>query len=200
MIDRQPEWSAPQRRSRACSRTASTGSRILGVVLYVFALLALVGAGRVYAYDGTITFSGTFLQPSCTIDSSVANQTINLGSAAATDFAAVGSTMYPQAFNMVLTSCAPGTTVSMTVSGTMDTVSSVLKNTGTASAIGVQLLQASSVNATTGTPLTLNTAINLGTVNSTNTMTIPMVASFYRLGTISPGTVAATATVNFTYN
>lgn len=134
------------------------------------------------------------------MDSSTSNQTIDLQSANAGDFAAVGATKNATAFSLKLTNCSPSAKVSMTVTGTSDTVASVLKNTGTATQVGVQLLLASSVGATTGTPLTLNSALSLGTVDATNAMTIPMVAQFYRIGTLTAGTVTSAATVDFTYN
>jgi major type 1 subunit fimbrin (pilin) len=171
--------------------------RIFGMWL---AVATLMSARAACAADATIAFMGTFLQPTCELDSSSASQTIDLGRASVVDFAAVGSTGNPKPFSLNLTNCLAGTQVTMTVNGTMDTVPSVLQNTGTASRIGVQLLQASAAGSTTGTPLTLNGAVNLGTVGSTNAMTIPMVAQFYRLGTLGAGSVTATATVNFTYN
>ncbi|WP_157056296.1 hypothetical protein [Candidatus Burkholderia verschuerenii] len=81
------------------------------------------------------------------------------------------------------------------------TVSSVLKNTGAAVQVGIQLLKAASSGASTGTPLALNTASSLGAVDASGSMTIPMVTQFYRLGAMtSGGTVSSTATVDFTYN
>lgn len=165
-----------------------------------FALLAFASAGSAYAADATIYFSGTFFQPSCTVDSSTVNQTITLASTPVMDFATVGSAVNPQAFSLSLTNCAAGTNVSMTMTGTASTVPSVIANTGTAAQVGVQLLLAGSIGATTGTPITLNSAVNLGAVDSTNSMTIPLVAQYYRLGTLTAGTVATTVTVSFTYN
>ncbi|WP_028222297.1 fimbrial protein [Paraburkholderia oxyphila] len=164
------------------------------------AVLVVTVAGSAFAADANLNFTGTIRQPSCDIDSSTANQTVPLGSAQIMNFAAVGSTSNPTAFSLKLVNCAAGTSVTMTVAGTTDTVASVLKNTGTATQIGVQILRAGSVGATTGTPVVLNSAITLGAVDSTNAMTVPFVAQFYRLGTLTAGTVSATATVNFTYN
>ncbi|WP_084168424.1 fimbrial protein [Paraburkholderia acidipaludis] len=164
------------------------------------AILATMTAGSAFAVDGTISLSGTFLVPSCSIDSSTQNQTISLGSVPITNFTSVGSTTNPAAFNLNLVSCAPGTNVTMTVAGTIDTVPSVLQNTGTATKVGVQILRAGSMGATTGAPLALNNAISLGAVGTGSTMTIPLVAQFYGLGAVTAGTVSATATVNFTYN
>lgn len=92
----------------------------------------------------------------------------------------------------------------MTVNGTNDTVASVLKNsasgTGAATYVGIQLLKATNAGDTTGSAITLGTAQSIGTVDSTNKMSIPMVAQYYKLGTLTAGSVAASATVNFTYN
>lgn len=164
------------------------------------ALIATAAKSTFAAPDAKLDFTGTILPASCTIDSSTANQTIDLGSANVGDFAAVGATRNAIAFNLKLTNCSSSARVTMTVSGTSDTVASVLKNTGNAAQVGVQLLQASRVGATTGTPITLNSALNLGTVDLTNAMTIPMAAQFYRIGTMTAGTVTSTATVDFTYN
>ncbi|MEM5345167.1 fimbrial protein [Paraburkholderia azotifigens] len=166
----------------------------------LLAASAVMAAAPAFAADANLNFTGTIMQPSCTVDSASANQVVNLGSAPIMSFASVGSTANATPFNVSLISCSPGTVVTMTVAGTMDTVASVLKNTGTATQVGVQLLKAVSIGATTGTPVTLNSAIAMGTVDSTYTMTIPFVAQFYELGTLTAGSVAATATVNFTYN
>lgn len=205
MINRESEGIALLRRFVARPRTISRRIGGLGITLCTSTVLALVSAGHAFALnttypDATISFSGTFIQPTCTVDSSTVNQTIALDTAQVTSFTSVGSVANPKAFNMLLDNCAPNTQVTMTVTGTMDTATSVLKNTGTAAQVGVQILQAGSVGATTGTPVVLNSAINLGTVDATNSMTIPFVAQYYGLGTVTPGTVSATATVNFTYN
>ncbi|MEI7293914.1 fimbrial protein [Paraburkholderia tropica] len=168
--------------------------------LRMFAAVAALGfAAQAQAADVTLSFTGNIIVPTCTVDSTTANQTIPLTTASSSNFASVGSTQLPAAFNLKLKSCTSGAGVSMTVSGTSDTVTSVLKNTGTATGVGVQLLLGSSVGATTGTAIALNALQSVGTVDATNAMTIPMVAQYYRLGTMTAGTVAAAATVNFTY-
>ncbi|MFX1762714.1 fimbrial protein [Paraburkholderia sp. A1RI-2L] len=167
---------------------------------WLVALLAAMAAGSAFAADANLNFAGTIRQPSCDVDSSSVNKIVPLGSAPLVDFSAVGSTGNATAFNLNLVNCAVGTSVTMSMTGTIDTVSSVLKNTGTATQVGVQILKASSVGATTGAPVVINSAVSLGTVDGTGAMTIPMVAQFYRLGTLTAGSVTATATVNFTYN
>lgn len=179
--------------------------RLLLSVIVFFTTMMAGSAFAAYtntAYpDATLSFTGTFLANTCDVDAGSQNLLVDLESAPVVNFPAVGSTQNATAFNVNLVDCVPGTKVTMTVAGTMDTVSSVLQSTGTATNVGIQLLQAASVGATTGTPLVLNSAINMGAVGSSSTtMTIPLVAQFYRLGTMTAGTVVATATVNFTYN
>ena len=167
---------------------------------FVLAAVALLGTTRAFAADATFTFTGDILMPTCTVNQSTANQTIKLDTARSQYFAAVGSTGKPVAFKVQLDNCVPTTIVSMTVGGTIDTVASVLKNTGTATQIGVQVLKATNVGDVTGTPIQINSALALGVVDSTNSMTIPMVAQYYRLGTMTAGSVSAVATLNFSYN
>lgn len=166
----------------------------------VLALPLLVSAANALAADAILTFTGTIILPTCTVVTGYDNQTITLDTAKTTDFAAVGSVAKPKPFSIKLSNCTPGTNVTMTVSGTTDTVASVLKNTGGATQVGIQLLKASAVGDITGTAIAINTALGVGQVDGTNAMTIPMVAQYYRLGTMTAGTVSSSATVNFTYN
>src|SRR3954466_4580695 len=101
------------------------------------AILGLAGTASAFAADATLTFTGTIIMPTCTVDSTSVSQTIALDTAKTTDFPSVGSTSNAKPFNLKLVSCAANTKVSMTVSGTTDTVQSVLKNTGTAAQVGV---------------------------------------------------------------
>lgn len=164
--------------------------------------VAILGMARpvLAAPDATLYFSGEIILPSCTVDKDTINRVIPLGTVKSVDFASIGSTQNPAAFDIKLIDCAPGTNVTMTVTGTIDTVPSVLKNAGTAGQVGVQLLKANQSGGITGTELALNSAIRLGTVPASNTMTIPLVAQFYRLGTMTAGSVTTKATVNFTYD
>jgi major type 1 subunit fimbrin (pilin) len=198
---------ALRKHSRALRLNATCKENTLNMrrLQLLCAILAATLAGSAFAAPTfeagpTLTFTGTIQLPSCTVDSSTANQTVSLGSVPISSLTSVGTTANPTSFNVAVTNCSPGTNVTMTVTGTAATVASVLTSTGTAAQIGVQLLQAGSAGATTGTPIKLNSAISLGAVDSSNSMTVPFVAQFYQLGTVTPGTVAATATVNFTYN
>jgi major type 1 subunit fimbrin (pilin) len=166
----------------------------------LLAIGTMLGASSAFSADATLTFTGNILLPTCSVDTTGTASNVPLATAKTTDFAAVGDTQNPVAFNVKLTNCAVNTNVKMTVSGTIDTVPSVLKSTGQAAQVGVQLLKATTSGDTTGTPLSLNTAMAMGVVDASGTMTIPMVARYYRLGTMTGGTVLSTATVDFAYN
>jgi major type 1 subunit fimbrin (pilin) len=167
----------------------------------LLAIGTMLGANSAFSADATLTFTGNIILPTCTVDTTGTASNVPLAPAKTTDFAVVGDTQNPAAFNVKLINCVTNTNVTMTVSGTTDTLAgSVLKSTGTAEQVGVQLLKATKSGDTTGTPLTLNTAAAQGIVDGTGTMTIPMVARYYRLGTMTGGTVIASATVSFTYN
>jgi major type 1 subunit fimbrin (pilin) len=163
-------------------------------------LLTMLVAGPAFAVDANLNFTGTISGPSCTIDTSSRDQTVTLVSTPISDFTSIGSTASPKAVNVKLIDCTEGTDVTMTVSGTATTVPSVLKSTGSAAQVGVQILHASNVGATTGTPIVLESGLDLGMADDTGKMTIPLVVQYYALGTLTAGDVAATATLNFTYN
>jgi major type 1 subunit fimbrin (pilin) len=167
----------------------------------VLASATLLCSGAAFAIDATINFTGTIILPTCSVNPQSVSQTIDLGTAKTTDFAQIGSTQNPKAFQIDLEGCATGTNVAMTVNGTTDpSANSVLKNTGTAAAVGVQMLLSANTGDTTGTPITIGTSQAMGVIDATGKKTIPMVAQFYRLGTMTAGPVTSQATVNFTYN
>ncbi|WP_277185090.1 fimbrial protein [Caballeronia sp. BR00000012568055] len=173
------------------------------IVKLALAMLAMSATHSAFAApDATLYFNGNILAASCTVDPDSVTRTITLDPAVVTSFPSVGTTQNPKAFDLHLTNCTNGVHVTMAVSGTSDTVASVLKNTtGSATQVGIQLLLASASGGTTGNAITLNSgSIDMGTVGATNALTIPMVAQYYRLGTMTAGTVGSTATVNFTYN
>ncbi|MDR5783309.1 fimbrial protein [Caballeronia sp. LZ065] len=151
----------------------------------LIAAAVLMTSASAWAADATLFFTGKIILPTCAVNAAYVTQTIDLGTVKIPDF--TGTTLSPKAFQINLESCVPGTSVSMTVNGTIDTVTSVLKNTGDAGKVGVQLLKSATVGATTGTAIVMGTAMSLGAVDATNKMTIPMVAQFYKLGTLTPG-------------
>ncbi len=154
------------------------------------------GNGNLLGSETTSPVTFVFTTPSCTVTTSSASQAITLPSVLSSTFASVGSTAGASAFSVDLVNCITQTAVTMTVSGTVDTVQSVLKNTGTAQGIGVQLLNGGAA----GSALALNSAIAVGNVGAGTSMSIPMAAQYYRLGTVGAGSVVAVATVTLTYN
>ncbi|MDR5877430.1 fimbrial protein [Caballeronia sp. LZ032] len=165
------------------------------------AVSMLLGAQAALASSqATFSFYGTILPPSCIPNPATLPQVVTLSTVAVTDF--TGATSGAKAFVIELSGCQPQTSLAMSVSGTTDTLPTVLKNlSGSAAQVGVQLLLASRPGATTGTPIPINgDAVALGTSGPTGTMIIPLVAQYYRLGALSAGTVGVTATVTFTYD
>ncbi|HIE5945913.1 TPA: fimbrial protein [Burkholderia cepacia] len=163
-------------------------------------LLAMLVADPVFAVDAHLNFTGTIWEPSCSVDSSSFMQTVTLASTSIGNFPSIGSTASPKAINVKL-NCSAGATVTMTVVGSPTTVPSVVHNDGgNAQQIGVQFLRATEVGGTTGTPITLSSPINLGTVTRSGTMTVPLVAQYYRLGKLTPGSLIVYAVLYFNYS
>ncbi|GGP25090.1 fimbrial protein [Silvimonas amylolytica] len=165
----------------------------------LLATLALGYTAQSFAVDADLYFTGTLTAPSCTVDG---DATVQLPPALTHDMNAAGAptTFSPTAFNISLSNCTNVETVTMTLSATTDTLPSVLKNTGTAGGVGVQLLKANAVNDKTGTPLDFTAPLVMSKIDSNTVMTIPFVAQYYVLAQpVTPGKVAAMATFNFTY-
>lgn len=153
------------------------------------------GCTNAFGSEVTSPVQFNFIPPMCTLlntSLTVALPTINTS-----DLNSIGATAGRTPFSLDLQDCVLQTEVVMTMSGTTDGVASVLKNTGTASGVGVQLLN----GGVNGMPLELNSAIDMGNVGSNTTMRIPLAASYYQTGqNAGAGTVLAISTVTFTYN
>ncbi|MDR5778896.1 fimbrial protein [Caballeronia sp. LZ065] len=165
------------------------------------AVSMMLGAPAALASSqATFSFYGSILASSCFPNPATLPQVVTLATVPVADF--TGATSGAKAFVIELSGCQPETSLTMSVSGTTDTLPTVLKNlNGSAARVGVQLLLASGPGATTGTPIPINgDAVPLGTSGPTGTMIIPLVAQYYRLGGMSAGTVGVTATVTFTYD
>ncbi|MDR5756520.1 fimbrial protein [Caballeronia sp. LZ035] len=149
--------------------------------------------------QATFSFYGSILASSCFPNPATLPQVVTLATVPVADF--TGVTSGAKAFVIELSGCQPQTSLTMSVSGTTDTLPTVLKNLNGSARVGVQLLLASAPGVTTGTPIPINgDAVPLGTSGPTGTMIIPLVAQYYRLGALSAGTVGVTATVTFTYD
>lgn len=137
-----------------------------------------------------------FIAPSCKLSAGTANQVITLPRISASSLPTVGSTAGATRFGLNLENCVTQSIVTMNISGDATAVGSVLQNHGSAQGIGVQLLN----GGPAGTPLPLNTDVGMGNVGAATTMSIPLGVRYYRLGTVTPGTVDSVATVSFNYN
>ena len=127
------------------------------------------------AADGTINFTGSILDSACTVNTTSASQTVNLGMVQRTAFAAAGDVAAATRFDIVLENC-PETVKSASV--TFDGVANsadgnilALASDQTAEGVGVALFEADGVTAiplsTQSLPMSLE---NEGDVNR-NVMT-----------------------------
>ncbi|WP_168791896.1 fimbrial protein [Paraburkholderia aromaticivorans] len=132
---------------------------------------------------------------SCSVTANTANQTIYLGSVSASAFPTAGSTAATTPFSIGM-SCQSGVSVAVTfssVSGTSGVPTAVASN-GTATGVGVQLLNAARTAIVLDSPFPL-------TSGTTGNMSFQFFARYYRLGAapVTPGTVNASAIFTMTY-
>lgn len=126
------------------------------------------------AADGTINFTGTILDSACTVDTSTANQSVNLGKVVKSAFEAKGSVAAATRFNIILNNCPDSvTSASVKFDGAADANDSSILSLAsgqTAKGVGVAFYEEDEV-----TPIPLATAsksLNLNTVEkNSNKMT-----------------------------
>ncbi|RDI97222.1 type 1 fimbrial protein [Dyella solisilvae] len=166
--------------------------------------VAVLAPQSAKAVDGTITFKGQVLAQTCTVDTiayqsngtltTPDNRTINLPNVLATALNAAGSTAGQTGFQIQIAGCDPGLkSVTTTFSGSgIDVTNHVLSNTGTSSAVEVQLLD-SSQNAIPLAATYAMPAVNL----TSGAATLQYYAQYYsKNGSAGAGSV--TSTVSFT--
>jgi type 1 fimbria pilin len=131
----------------------------------------------------------------CSVTAASANQTIPLATINPSMFPTAGSVAAKTPFSLGL-NCQSGVKVSVTFSSTSGNsgVASVLANAGSATGIGIQLLDASQ------SPITLDVALPL-TSSTTGNMSFQFFSQYYRLGVapVVAGTVRATAIFTMSY-
>lgn len=131
----------------------------------------------------------------CSVAAASANQTIPLATINPAMFPVAGSVAAKTPFSLGL-NCQAGVNVSVTFSSASGNsgVASVLANAGSATGIGVQLLDASQA------PITLDAALPL-TSSTTGNMSFRFFSQYYRLGVapVVAGTVRATAIFTMSY-
>lgn len=138
----------------------------------------------------------TFVTPACTVNTSPINVTMPTVSSSALS-GAVGRTAGTTAFTIQL-NCPTGATSNLYItlaanSGTVAGYPNILKSTGSATGLGIQLLDKG------GNPITLGTASLVGNAVS-GAQSIPYFARYYATATsIGAGSVSASATFTLTY-
>lgn len=154
-----------------------------------------------HAADGTINFTGTILDSACTVDTSTATQTVNLGQIPKSSFSAAGDVAAATRFTIALKNCpAAVTSASVKFDGTADAKDSsilALSSGQTAQGVGVALYEADGVTAiplaTQSKSLTLDTS-----AGNTNAMTF--VAKYKATqSTVVAGTANATSDFTISY-
>ncbi|WP_406869028.1 fimbrial protein [Paraburkholderia fungorum] len=144
----------------------------------------------------TSVASGTAVRPaSCSVTSATANQTISLATISPSMLGSVGATGARTPFSISI-NCQSGVKVAVTFTSTSGNsgVASVLGSVGTATGVGVQLLNGSL------TPINLDAALPL-TSGTTGDMSFPFYGQYYRLGAsaVTSGTVKASAIFTMSY-
>ncbi|MEI5999722.1 fimbrial protein [Paraburkholderia bengalensis] len=131
----------------------------------------------------------------CSVTAATSNQTIPLATVSPAMFPAAGAVAARTPFSLGL-NCQTGVKVAVTFSSTSGTtgIASVLGNLGTATGIGVQMLDSTQTSLVLGSPLVL-------TSSTTGNMSFPFYVQYYRLGTapVVSGTVRATAIFTMSY-
>ncbi|CAE6701477.1 hypothetical protein R75461_00640 [Paraburkholderia nemoris] len=140
--------------------------------------------------------SGTAIRPvSCSVTAATANQIISLDPVKATALPSAGATWGAKPFSIDL-NCESGVKVAVTFTSASGSsgIPSVIASSGTATGVGVQLLDASQ------TPITLDTALQL-TSGTTGNASFQFYGQYYRLGAaqVQPGTVSATTIFTMSY-
>jgi type 1 fimbria pilin len=106
----------------------------------------------------------------------------------------VGSTHGRTPFSLPLTCTGSGVAVSVQLdrNGAVSSIPGVLSSTGTAAGVDVQLLDQNLAAVPFGSKVPKGKSTQ-------SMMNIPFYAQYYRTGTVSPGTVRASATFTFSY-
>lgn len=161
--------------------------------------------GTVGTEVGTITICGTSLTqtaPTCTVNNT--SITIPLGNVAGSSFASVGSVSTTSAAQNIGLSCTLNPRVRMTLQGSaVAGTSNVMPLTGAGTAgvaqgVGVQVLYRNP-GATSGEAvLTPGTGVTLSTAAGA-TLSVPILARYYRTGTVTAGRANAAPTLLFDY-
>ncbi|WP_207001634.1 fimbrial protein [Trinickia mobilis] len=166
------------------------------------AVWLLAGAQSAHADSVTINVAGTITASTCTIDPGSANQTVSLGSIAADQFTAVGTTTADKEFAVTLTKCgAHQNMITFTVSGTADPDNAALFQLGeaagpnTAAGVGIELLRSD-----TSATIKPNSNADYPIANNDANRTFKFTARYKQtLANVRPGKANATITMDIAY-
>ncbi|WP_315708244.1 fimbrial protein [Brenneria uluponensis] len=166
-------------------------------VLLIATIAALFSTQYASAADGTINFNGSITDTACTVDTSSANQTVEMGTVSSSAFNGAGSTASPTRFTISLTAC-PDTTAKVRFDGpTALGNSSILRlNDGqTAAGVGVAIYEDDS-----STLIPVSTASAAKTLSPTGTNELAYIAKYMATGdTVTAGGANATASFTIAY-
>lgn len=152
---------------------------------------------------GQIEFSGSITDTSCNIDSTSANQIVDLGKWASSYFTGAGSETTKTAFHIKVNDCpATVTKVSVLFDGTRDSNNSnLLAVNGGAQGVAIKLYEDDKA-----TPINLGTeskdqAVIAGTSGSNSgTADLEFFADYISTSAVSAGSANGTANFNMVYN
>ena len=152
---------------------------------------------------GQIEFSGSITDTSCNIDSTSANQIVDLGKWASSYFTGAGSETTKTAFHIKVKDCpATVTKVSVLFDGTRDSNNSnLLAVNGGAQGVAIKLYEDDKA-----TPINLGTeskdqAVSAGTSGSNSgTADLEFFADYISTSAVSAGSANGTANFNMVYN
>lgn len=169
-----------------------TGPIVSGSVLPAGTLAYWTYANSLNIESFVLNNSVTIIDPACSVVTTPIN--VTLPTVALSSMNAVGAVSGDTPFNIQLT-CSSGATLAITLNynGTNTAVTGVLSSTGTAGGVGVQLL-----NSDNKTPVSFGTTTTVGATPN-GTLNLPYYAQYYRTGTTTAGTVAASATFTLSY-
>lgn len=153
-----------------------------------------------YASDGTVTVAGNVTTNTCTI-TAPASFTVTLPTLSTAQLNAAGTTAGNTGFSISVTACSTnltGATMYFEAGANIDTVTGHLKNTGTATGVEIQFLNAS------GSVIDLSKAsgyqgATTATI-STTAATLNYTARYVATAASAAGTVASTVTYSLVYN
>lgn len=127
------------------------------------------------AADGTINFTGSILDSACTVNTTSASQTVNLGMVNRTAFAAAGDVAAATRFDIVLENCPDTvTSASVTFDGVAHTENGnilALASGQTAQGVGVALFEADGVTAIPLSTKSASMTLDNATEANSNVMT-----------------------------